>query len=85
MRNTVQLDDDVFRRAKAAAAAAEVPLSRLIEDSLRGSLRRVPAYGETRPKRFRMVTFGQSERRVAYEAENFATASEAEDLRSLGR
>jgi hypothetical protein len=40
MRTTVQLDDDVFRRAKAAAAAAGITLSRLIEDSLRENLRR---------------------------------------------
>ncbi len=35
MRTTIQLDDDEFRRAKAAAAEAGIPLSRLIEDSLR--------------------------------------------------
>ena len=85
MRTTVQLDDDVFRRAKAAAAAAGVPLSRLIEDSLRENLRRVFADKRARPKRFRMVTFGQGERRVAHDVEDFATAAEVEDLRSLGR
>ncbi len=85
MRTTVQLDDDVFRRAKAAAAAAGIPLSRLIEDSLRENLRRTAAPEGARPRRFRMVTFGQGERRVAHEPADFATAAEAEDLRSLGR
>jgi hypothetical protein len=86
MRTTVQLDDDVFRRAKAAAAAAGIPLSRLIEDSLRESLRRTTAgEGGALSGRFRMVTFGQGERRVAHEPADFAAAAEAEDLRSLGR
>ncbi len=85
MRTTVQLDDDIFRRAKAAAAAAGIPLSRLIEDSLRENLRRAPAPEGTHVGRFRMVTFVQGERRVAHEPADFASATEAEDLRSLGR
>ena len=85
MRTTIQLDDDVFRRAKAAAAAAGISLSRLIEDSLREILRRTRVPDGARPKRFRMVTFGQGERRVAHEAADFAAAAEAEDLRSVGR
>jgi hypothetical protein len=32
-----------------------------------------------------MVTFGQSERRVAHEPADFAAVAEAEELRSLGR
>jgi Arc/MetJ family transcription regulator len=83
MRTTVQLDDEVFRRAKAAAAAAGISLSRLIEDSLRENLRR--AHEGTRARRSRMVTFGQRERRVAHEPADFASAAEADDLRSLGR
>lgn len=85
VRTTVQLEDDVFRRAKAAAAAAGITLSRLIEDALRENLRRGPALESTRAKRFRMVTFGQRERRVAHEPADFSSAAEAEDLRSLGR
>ena len=85
MRTTIQLDDDVFRQAKGAAAAAGIPLSRLIEDSLRENLRRTHAPQGARPKRFRMVAFGQGERRVAHEPADFATAAQAEDLRSLGR
>jgi len=85
MRTTVQLEDDVFRRAKAAAAAAGMTLSRLIEDSLRENLQRLPAPGRTRARRFRMMTFGQRERRVAREPADFASAAEADDLRSLGR
>lgn len=85
MRTTVQLDDDVFRRAKAAAAAAGIPLSRLIEDSLRERLRRTQAPEGARAKIFRMVTFGQGERRVTHEPADFAAAAEAEDLGSLGR
>ena len=85
MRTTVQLDDDVFRRAKAAAAATGISLSRLIEDSLRENLRRAPATEGARARRFRMVTFGQRERRVAHEAADFASAAETEDLQSLGR
>ena len=85
MRTTVQLDDDVFRRAKAAAAAAGIPLSRLIEDSLRENLRRAPTIEGAHARRFRMVTFGQRERRVAHEPADFASAAEAEDLLSLGR
>jgi len=50
MRTTVQLDDDLFRRAKAAAAAAGITLSRLIEDSLRENLRRVPTPERTRAR-----------------------------------
>jgi len=85
MRTTVQLDDDVFRRAKAAAAAAGIPLSRLIEDSLRENLRHASATGGGRARRFRMVTFGQRERRVAHEPADFASAAEAVDSQSLGR
>jgi hypothetical protein len=85
MRTTIQLDDEVFRRAKAAAAAAGIPLSRLIEDSLRENLRRTNVPDGAHPKRFRMVTFGQGERRIAHEAAGFAAAAEAEDLRALGR
>jgi hypothetical protein len=85
MRTTVQLDDDVFRQAKAAAVAAGITLSQLIEDSLRDNLRRLSAPQRTGAKRFRMVTFGQGERRVAHEPADFAAAAEAEDLRSLGR
>ena len=85
VRTTVQLDDDVFRRAKTAAAAAGITLSRLIEDSLRENLRRALTSDRIRPRRFRMVTFGQRERRIAHEPADFASAAEAEDLRSLGR
>ena len=85
MRTTVQLDDDVFRRAKAAAAAAGISLSRLIEDSLRENLRRAPGTEGARARRFRMVTFGQRERRVAHEPTDFASAAETEDLQSLDR
>jgi len=85
MRTTIQLDDDVFRRAKAAAAAAGIPFSRLIEDSLGENLRRAPAAERARARRFRMVTFGQRERRVSHETADFASAAEAEDLKSLGR
>jgi hypothetical protein len=85
MRTTVQLDDDLFRQAKAAAAAAGITLSRLIEDSLRENLRRVSVPEQTRARRFRTVIFGQRERRAAYEPEDFASAAEAEDLQSLGR
>ena len=73
MRTTVQLDDDVFRQAKAAAAAAGITLSRLIEDSLRENLQRVHASEKTRARRFRMVAFGQRERRVAHEPVDFAS------------
>jgi hypothetical protein len=85
MRTTIKLDDEVFRRAKAAAAAAGISLSRLIDDSLRESLRRAKAPAGAQPKRFRMVTFGQGERRIAHEPVDFAVAAEAEDVRSLGR
>ena len=85
MRTTVQLDDDVFRRAKAAAAAAGIPLSRLIEDCLRENLRRAAATEGARARRFRMVTFAQRERRVAHEPADFESAAEVEDLQSLGR
>lgn len=85
MRTTVQLDDDVFRRAKAAAAAAGIPLSRLIEDSLRENLRRILAPEAAHARPFQMVTFGQRGRRVAHEPADFASTAEAEDLRSLGR
>jgi hypothetical protein len=85
MRTTVHLDDDVFRRAKAAAAAAGIPLSRLIEESLRESLRGTSAPEGAGARRFRMVTFGQHERRAAHEPEDFAAVAEAEDARSLGR
>jgi|HubBroStandDraft_1064217.scaffolds.fasta_scaffold816186_1 hypothetical protein len=85
LRTTVQLDDDVFRRAKAAAAAAGIPLSRLIEESLRESLRRTAAAEVERTRRFRMVTFGQHERPASHEPTDFAAAAEAQDARSLGR
>ena len=85
MRTTVQLDDNVFRRAKGAAAAAGITLSRLIEDSLRENLGRIHSPERTRARRFRMVTFGQRERRVVHEPADFASAAEAEDLRSLDR
>jgi hypothetical protein len=85
VRTTVQLDDDVFQRAKALAAAAGISLSRLIEDSLRENLRRTRAPEGPGVRRFRMVSFGHSERRVAHEPADFAAAGEAEDLRSLGR
>jgi hypothetical protein len=38
MRTTIQIDDGVFRRAKAAAAAAGKPLSRLICAKLFGAV-----------------------------------------------
>jgi Arc/MetJ family transcription regulator len=85
MRTTIQLDDELFRRAKAAAAAAGITLSHLIEDSLRENLRRASSTEGARARRFRMVIFGQSERRVAHEPADFASAAEAEDLQSLGR
>lgn len=84
MRTTIQLDDSLFRRAKAAAAAAGIPLSRLIEDSLRESLRRGTPE-EAHAPRFRMVTFGHRERRVAHEPADFIAAAESEDLKTLGR
>lgn len=40
MRTTIDLDDELLREAKQAAAAAGVSLTRLIEDSLRATLRR---------------------------------------------
>ena len=85
MRTTVVLDEDVFRRAKAAAAAAGVPLSRLLEDALREHLRSHQRQERARAKRFRMLVFGEKERRVAHEPADFAAASEAEDRRRLGR
>lgn len=84
MRTTIQLDDSLFRRAKAAAAAAGIPLSSLIEDSLRESLRDATP-GTARATPFRMVTFGHRERRVAHEPADFIAAAEIEDLKSLGR
>lgn len=85
MRTTLQLDDALFRRAKAAAAEAGIPLSRLIEDCLRENLRRASSTGGSRPRRFKMVTFGQGERRVAHRPADFAAVAGAEDLESLGR
>jgi hypothetical protein len=85
MRTTVQLDDNLLRRAKAAAAVAGITLSRLIEDCLREKLQRGPGPERTRARRWRMVTFGQRERRVAHEPADFTSAAEADDLRSLGR
>ena len=40
MRTTVDLDDDVLRRAKQTAAANGVTLARLIEDAVRAVLSR---------------------------------------------
>ena len=85
MRTTVQLDDDLFRRAKAAAAEAGIPLSRLVENALRENLRRSTVNDEGRAKPFKMVTFGHRERRVAHEPTDFASAGEEDDLGSLGR
>jgi len=85
MRTTVQLDDALFRRAKAAAAEAGISLGRLIEDSLRDNLRRASTTDGQRPRRFKMVTFGQGERRVAHQPADLAAVAEAEDLESLGR
>ena len=84
MRTTVQLDDALFRRAKAAAAEAGIPLSRLIENSLRENLRASTTDGQ-RPRRFKMLTFGQGERRVAHQPADLAAVAEADDLESLGR
>lgn len=38
MRTTINLDDQLFKQAKAQAAASGVTLGRLIEDALRESL-----------------------------------------------
>jgi hypothetical protein len=40
MRTTVDIDDDLLRRAKEAAAKANRPLREVIEDALRESLSR---------------------------------------------
>ena len=45
MRTTVDINDDLFRRAKEAAARTNRPLREVIEDALRESLHR-----QTRPK-----------------------------------
>jgi hypothetical protein len=40
MRTTIRLDDDLFREAKAVAAASGRTLTKLIEDSIREALAR---------------------------------------------
>lgn len=42
MRTTVDLDDDILRRAKQAAAESGTTLGRLIEDAVRAVLNRKP-------------------------------------------
>lgn len=43
MRTTVDLDEDLLRRAKQAAAEAGTTLGRLIEDAVRAVLNRQPS------------------------------------------
>jgi hypothetical protein len=45
--------------------------AQIIEDSLRENLRRAPTPEGARARRFRMVAFGQRERRVAHESADF--------------
>ena len=73
------------RRRWRTAFTAGIPLSRLIEDSLRENLRRTLAPEGAHARPFQMVTFGQRGRRVAREPADFVSTAEAEDLRSLGR
>jgi hypothetical protein len=52
MQTTLRLDDDLYRRAKAAAAEQGMSLTRLVEEAVRALLDR-PAAGQRR-KRVRL-------------------------------
>ena len=43
MQTTLRLDDDLYRQAKAQAAAQGISVTRLVEEAIREHLRRPPA------------------------------------------
>lgn len=47
MQTTLRIDDEIYRAAKAQAAATGTTLTRFIEDALREQLRHSRAAGET--------------------------------------
>ncbi len=51
MRTTLNLDDDVLDRARAAAAELHVPFRQVINEALRAGLQSVEEPGKSRPYR----------------------------------
>lgn len=49
MRTTIRIDDDLYRRAKAAAAKSGRTVGELIEDAVRDALEPAVPTSETRP------------------------------------
>ena len=49
MRTTIDINDDLFRQAKEAAARSNRPLREVIEDALREALARSAGQGTAKP------------------------------------
>lgn len=75
MRTTLVLDDALLRQAKRRAAERDQTVSQIVNDALRDAFDRpAPAAAP-----FSMATYGNPARSVRPEAEDVATALDAED------
>jgi hypothetical protein len=84
MQTTLQIDDELYREAKAEAARTGVSLTRFLEEGLRLHLeRRQPV--PTGPHAFRVYAGGSLDARSWKEIRKAAEeAEEAHDLAKLG-
>ena len=81
MRTTISLPDALLERAKKAAQADGITLSRLVEDALRDHLLNPSPAAKVRP--FRLITFGVGGTRPGVSFEGLKHVVDDEDARRL--
>jgi hypothetical protein len=83
MRTTITLDDELLQRLEQRASETGSTVSRLIEESVRRSMRRESPAGESEGP-FRLITYGRGGRFSAFNLNKAAALLEAEDLDRYG-